>query len=226
MVKPDFYQREFSRKTDGLDRIFALHQNALGIMDAACRQGCCACCTPNVTLTSLEARRVFRAVSPLPDLMARVRKAAHQPRFQPKTTFNHLADLWMRGQEGPEEDPMPRGGACPLLVDECCAIYENRPLACRCLVSERRCTPADPALMPPFVLTVNQVFMQFVEHLDAGGFSGNLTDMLLHLSGRNPGLARQFAPNRPISVLMVPPEYQGQMAPIVKGLMEIPVFQR
>jgi hypothetical protein len=46
------------------------------------------------------------------------------------------------------------------------------------MVSKRCCSETGFAEMDPVVMTVNDVFMQFIEHLDTGGFSGNFTDVL------------------------------------------------
>lgn len=71
----------------------------------ACREGCSACCRVHLTLFPLEADRVARAVAALPAPMRRL--------------LAERASL-------PEAHP-----SCPLLVEDRCAIYEDRPLICR-----------------------------------------------------------------------------------------------
>jgi hypothetical protein len=100
------------------------------------------------------------------------------------------------------------------------------------MVSETDCRDTGSAQMPSWVLTVNNVFLQAIEHLDQDGYSGNLSDMLLFsLSGndvtgqdmqnhdlKNHGL---FVKNEPITCLMIPPEHREQMAPIVRDLSDL-----
>ncbi|MCA1794959.1 MAG: hypothetical protein LC660_14020 [Desulfobacteraceae bacterium] len=86
--------------------------------------------------------------------------------------------------------------------------------------------------MPPWILTVNNVFLQAIEHLDQNGYSGNLSDMLqMTLSGNDlthqdmqnhdPKNDALFVKNEPINCLMIPPENRERMDPIVKNLSEL-----
>ena len=76
--------------------------------------------------------------------------------------------------------------------------------------------------MPPWALTVNNVFLQAIEHLDQNGYSGNLSDMLLlSVSGNDTKQASLFVKNEPIRFLMIPPEHRDVMDPIVKNLSEL-----
>jgi hypothetical protein len=75
------------------------------------------------------------------------------------------------------------------------------------------------------------VFFQAIEHLDQDGYSGNLSDMLLALTGseithhgkQNHHLKDKslFVKNEPISCLMIPPDHRAQMAPIVRNLSDL-----
>ncbi len=73
----------------------------------ACRVGCSACCHVRIGVTGIEADRVRAALAALtrsdPALRARVRAQGHDP----------------------------HRSICALLVDDRCAIYEERPLICR-----------------------------------------------------------------------------------------------
>ena len=81
------------------------------------------------------------------------------------------------------------------------------------------------------MLSVNTVFLQSIEHLDADGCTGNLLDMLGVMASEknrryyennsfrcsNVGLI----PNQPLKVLMIPPEHRTRMQPILQSLREI-----
>jgi hypothetical protein len=106
-----------------------------------------------------------------------------------------------------------------------------RPYGCRCLVSRHNCGQTGYAEIDDFVLSVNTVFLQTIEHIDAGGCTGNLVDVLqamsedqnrqaycsstLHCS------ANRLIPNQPIQVLMIPPEHRKKMEPILEALRGI-----
>jgi hypothetical protein len=123
------------------------------------------------------------------------------------------------------------GGGCPLLIDEECSVYEYRPFGCRCFISTVNCAESGSAVVDDFVVTVNNIFMQVIEHTDSGRFSGNLADVLEFLepaenrenlsSGqiRNPppGLIK----NHPLKILMIPPEHRGKAEPILDALRKL-----
>ena len=104
-------------------------------------------------------------------------------------------------------------------------------LACRCLVSKYNCAEKGYAEIDDFVVSVNTVFIQTIEHLDKTGCTGNLTDLLevmlnnekwaAYKSGvlkcQDNGLVRNHA----LTVLMIPPEHRARMAPILKSLRQI-----
>lgn len=70
----------------------------------ACRAGCAACCRPGLSVFAVEATRLEAAIARLPE-PTRQRLAA-------------------QGAAPPAEH-------CALLVDDLCAVYEERPLLCR-----------------------------------------------------------------------------------------------
>jgi hypothetical protein len=100
------------------------------------------------------------------------------------------------------------------------------------MVSAGRCAQGGAADMSPLVVTLNTVFMQTVEHLDAGGYSGNLADLLQFLSDpenrrRYRSGQREPAPaglvrNHPAPVLMIPPEHREAVRPWVEALHRPP----
>ena len=99
------------------------------------------------------------------------------------------------------------------------------------MMSVRKCSETGYADMDDFVLSVNTVFLQTIEHIDADGFSGNMVDVLrvlaseLHRedyrSSRLDITGTKLIPNRPTAILVVPPEHQVRMAPILQTLQEI-----
>ncbi len=215
--------------------------------DLACERGCPACCTRNVTLTTLEALRIAEQ---LPDgfppdgnktaevskdletsavLFARISAALDKRRFQPRTTGNGIAAACLSGGEVPaEDDADPAWGPCPLLTDNECPIYPVRPFGCRCFVSTVRCGSAGHAEVPPFIVTVNNVFLQYIEHIDADGGTGNLTDLLAYFKservrtayreGTLRPLPEPLVANQPVPALMIPPRHRARIRPILEAL--------
>lgn len=197
-----------------------------------CRRQCVLCCTRNVTMSSLEALFMLRSWEAAEEKtwVAKVRQAVKEPRLLPVTTLNQFADLCAR------DAPIPKGGeyvetrACPFLRDDLCTIYDSRPFGCRAMVSRIHCGVHQQADMPEFVLTVNNVLMQYIEALDVNRFSGNMIDVLLMMS--NPLQRRSYEAdlpmhptaslliNKPISVLMVPPEHQQRVQPLLQALVK------
>jgi hypothetical protein len=97
-------------------------------------------------------------------------------------------------------------------------------------MSTRPCRSEGFAHVIPFALTVMNVFMQYIEHLDAPGVFANLTDMLPFLnefpSGDGQILMQNADRNRmafnlPIPLLMVPPEHQERIRPLIHALQGI-----
>ncbi len=220
--------------TDRLNHIYQLYERLMGSMTLACGPGCAGCCTCNVTLTSLEARWMIELLPPARQESLRETLSLRFPskRYLPKTSTNLFARLCMEDADLPEEENDPAWGKCPLLENDLCTVYDVRPFGCRAMVSETDCRNTGIAQMPPWVLAVNNVFLQAIEHLDQGGYSGNLSDMLLTaLSGKktthhdmqdhdleNKSL---FVKNEPITCLMIPPEHRERMSPIVRNLSDL-----
>jgi Fe-S-cluster containining protein len=165
------------------------------------------------------------------ELFKLLQPAAAQKRFQPTLTTNQLADLCLQRQDPPEENIDWPPAPCPFLSNSECLIYEERPFGCRCFSSTEKCNPTTHAEVDPFLLTVNMVFMQFIEDIDHGGQFGNMTDVLLGLRAdvhrkqyemdprlhRSPGLCL----NRRIPGLLIPPEHHVRIQPLLGQLKEI-----
>ncbi len=197
-----------------LKALYDLHQDITGDWDPACGPGCAVCCTDQVTITTLEARYLLEChpgTSPGP-------KAINP--HKPQSTINELAYLCLNCQEPPQE-PDRAARPCPLLDENQCPVYEARPLACRALFSKNTCQPGGWADMPPLWLTVNQVFCQFVEHLDVPGMTGNMHGVLAWLLAGESADEHGLLKNRPVPGLIVPDEHRNTLAPIVRELSRI-----
>ena len=216
-----------------LDRIYAIYDDFAGELDVACRKYCAHCCTCNVTLTSLEGYKIARHLidGGQSHLLAKMQPALGCKRFQPKVTINTLAEYCMQGKEPPEETCDPAWGPCPLLKDDECPFYRVRPFGCRCMLSKQNCQETGFAEMDSLVLTVNNVFLQYIEHIDARGFSGNLTDVLYFMASQEnrrqyrtnhlQNTPANLIANQPIKVLMIPPEHRAEIQPILTALQSI-----
>lgn len=216
-----------------LERIYAVYDDFLDGRDLACKRGCMHCCTRNVSLTTLEGYHTANtlAASGREDLIARLESGATGHRFHPRVTTNEIAEICLRGEDPPEEENNPDWGECALLSEDECTLYRVRPFGCRCMVSARNCGETGAADMDPFVITVNTVILQYIEHLDADGYSGNLTDVLLWMgSEKNRGHYREgtlthppqgLIPNRPVKALMVPPRHRTDIKPILEAIGDV-----
>ena len=225
---------DISIKLEIYQQLKTIYDDFAGTLSVACEKKCAACCTRNVILTGLESFEIISHLESIRqlDLLGRIREEADKKRFQPEITTNGLAELCMRGEDPPEESSEVAWGQCPLLIDDLCSIYEHRPFECRCFISENDCRQMGSADMDPYVITVNNVFRQFLEHVDQEGVYGNLTDVLLFLAGsdqREMYLNHQLKPeeplitNRPLQMLLIPPEYQEKIQPIISSIQGIRV---
>lgn len=216
-----------------LKKIYALYDDAIDHTEVVCRKKCSSCCTCNVTLTSLEAECLVAALprQEKKTLQARIDRCFPEKRYIPKMTTNRFARLCMEGKEVPEEENDPSWGKCPLLADDLCTVYEVRPFGCRALISRVHCDKKGYAQVPPLVLTFNTLFSQIIEQMDAGGVSGNLSDMLpLFLSDNTfmecpdhagmPDDSRVVS-NEKIPVLMIPPGHREQVRPVLEKLSSL-----
>ena len=218
------------QKLDLLERIYDLYDAFARGLDVACKKYCAHCCTSNVSLTTLEGYRLVHSLEPdqLAHLQQCLAPAFEKRVFRPLLTTNRIAELCRQGREIPEEDFGDPAEYCPLLEENACPVYPLRPFGCRCLVSRVPCRESGTAAMPDFVLTVNTVFLQTIEHLDSDGCTGNLADVLLCLlSDGNRQAYREcrlscsatgLIGNHRLTVLMVPPEHRDRLQPILSAL--------
>ena len=215
-----------------LNKIYTLYDAFIDSLDLACKKYCSYCCTTSVTLTTIEGYKINRALES--DARAgwgeKIRLAAAQTHFKPKLTTNRLANLCADGTEPPKEE-FSESKPCPFLTEKQCPLYPVRPFGCRCLVSRHNCGKEGYADMDDFVLSVNTIFLQIIEHLDAAGCSGNLLDVLVVMASPENRQAYEdhrlecatagLIANQPLKVLMIPPQHRTKMEPILNSLRDI-----
>lgn len=211
--------------------MYQLYDNILASHDLACRKFCSVCCTRNVVMTTLEGYQIGRHLlfHDQMKLLEKLKTDVSLPRFQPRTTTNQIARLCAAGNDLPAEENVSAPGVCPLLEDNLCRIYAVRPFGCRCLVSKKNCARTGSAEMDDFLLSVNSVFLQYIEHIDGKGCSGNLTDVLLWLEPEQNRQAYESGDrpesgligNLPIQFLFIPPEHRIRMKPILESLQSL-----
>lgn len=223
---------KLSGKLIALDKIYALYDQFTASLDLACKKNCCHCCTTSVTLTTMEAYKIIEALDSdtTAEWIEKIWQAAAHAYFKPKITTNRLANLCADGIEPPQEE-FGESQSCPFLTEKQCPIYAVRPFGCRCLVSRHDCAEEGYADMDDFVLSVNTVFLQTVEHLDAAGCSGNLLDVLAVMASPENRQAYEdhrlvcetagLIANAPLKVLMIPPRHRTKMEPILQSLRDI-----
>lgn len=216
-----------------LKKIYGLYDDVVKNLDLACKKYCSACCTPNVTMTTLEGYLIadHMVSNGQADLFENIQLKISKNRFKPQITTNRLADLCMKGDDPPEEEKTHSNESCPVLKDNLCPIYEVRPFGCRCFISKHDCSKAGYAEVDPFDMTVSTLFMQFIEHIDFMGFSGNLADVLLVMASKEHRghykmnilnhRGADLVPNLKIKVLMVPPEHRMKVKPVLDALLSI-----
>jgi Fe-S-cluster containining protein len=220
-----------SSKLSALDQIYAIYDEFVVALDLACRKRCAHCCTTGVTLTTVEGYNIIRKLESEGNTqwIEKIKLAATQPHFQLKITTNQLANMCAEGMEPPVEENTG-WNMCPFLTDDLCPLYPARPFGCRCLVSRHDCGKEGFADIDDFVLSVNTVFLQIIEHLDADGCTGNLVDVLQtlaseenrhHYETNTLKCAGRLISNQLLKVLMIPPEHRTKMESILQSLRKI-----
>ncbi len=230
--------RTMQKKLEGLKKLYELYDHALKDIQTICKAKCSSCCTCNVTMTGLEAQYILMSLDEDEKKKMLLAVENHYPmkRYIPKSTTNGFARILMQGQEPTEEENNPEWGKCPLLKDDLCSIYDARPFGCRNLISEVECSTSGFAQIPPLTLTINNVFLQYIEHFDQNGIFGNLSDILKLFSGQKEqksakdfgemipnrsGRQNNFLKNEIITVLMVPPEHRALVQKLVEQMAKL-----
>jgi len=231
-----FDSADTASRLGALEAVYRLYDDFAAGLALFCHRGCAHCCTANVTVTSLEARCLLEFLTRTNQSSALLQRRIWEgkPGYRPVTmTTNALARLCAEGKTPSEEPHELALGRCPFLTEEACPVYAARPFACRCLVSKTDCGTTGYATVDDFTLSLNTVFLQCIEHLDVGGFSGNLAVMLSFLgpvrhqdtvSPADP--PPELAANSPLTILMVPPEHREAMAPWLEKLRRAMVLRR
>lgn len=224
---------ELQVKLSLLSQLYDVYDDFVDTLDIACQRFCSTCCTCNVTLTTLEGYCIIAGMDEKlkSAFIDKNDTVATAKRFQPQLTVNQLAQKCMHDEEIPEEFSDPAWGKCFLLHKDECPIYDLRPFGCRCLISKTVCAQTGYADIDEFVLTVNHVFQQTIEHIDEDGMTGNLIDVLhfLHYkknrkcyqAGKIPTGGPELIPNNRAPVLMVPPHHRVRMQPILHAIQKI-----
>jgi hypothetical protein len=221
---------EIDRKLRALRQLLSIYDELADSLATACRPGCSRCCTDRVAVTTLEAYALLETL-PAAQAGQLIRAAGARPAGGILTT-NALAELCAEGGEPPETDAEP-AGVCPLLADDLCPIYPLRPFNCRCFVSRVACAEQGCAEVDEATVAVNTLFLQTIEHIDSDGCSGYLPDVVRVLAEPRHGRAYResalgcadcgLAPNRPMRVLMVPPEHRARIDPLIARLRKVRV---
>lgn len=219
-------------RCEQLKQIYNIYEEFTSDTDRACRKRCAACCTCNVSCTTLEAwlihDRLHSGDAGAEAFLRKLPEIGRRRRFQPLVTINEMAALCMMDKPLPDEQNDPTAGNCPLVEDDLCSIYEVRPFGCRAMLSTTDCSDRGEAHMPPLILSVNNVVMQYIEALDRPGATGNLIDMLFFLTDTGQRRAYEnrqrlqwpqpLRPNQPIPVLMIPLEHREVIQPLLRAL--------
>lgn len=212
-----------------LDEIYNLYEAFSRQRTMACKKGCALCCTQDVTMTTLEGHRIIQHIrqNGRQDLIQLVRTPSVSKRYRPTMTTNAFARLCFKGKY-PHEEHAYCQAACMFLSNNECLIYDARPFGCRCFFSTLVCGKEASAVVDPFLITVNMVFLQIIEHVDTGGFFGNMHDILACTadSGLNkpfwdPERGSSVCRNTPTPGFLLPPEHRNRMEPILSGLKKI-----
>ena len=218
------------RRLQALDQVYDLMDDLVRGTPLACKKGCAYCCTGNVTMTTLEGYRMTAALyaSGREGLLLRMTAVCGKDCFQPALTINQIAEWCAAGRELPDEAVPANPPPCPWLTENVCPVYEARPFGCRAMVSVVDCSQTGCAETDPFVLSAVNVLQQFIEALDVSGGFGNFTRVLQWMADphNREGYARGaplisglgLVPNRPLKVLMVPPEHRSPMDPLLQRL--------
>ncbi len=226
---------QLNEKLTILEHMVDIYDRFVDSFDLACEKYCAHCCTANVTMTTLEGYRILAHLEKngQKQWLKTIVEQAHPDRYTPQITINRMADICARDQDPPEEHMDAEAGPCPVLTDQTCPLYAVRPFGCRCMVSARNCAQTGFADMDPFILTVNDVFLQHLEHIDAQGYTGNFADVMHFFE--SDGNRRRYAAgqlglapdglvaNQPVFVLMIPPEHRERIQPLLQQIRSIQV---
>ena len=151
--------------------------------DFVCQKGCSTCCTQNVTITAIEANKIFQYILENNKEQWFVKCLENASTLKPpKLTTNEYATACLSGKETHPENN-DNFTPCPFLQNNSCMIYSVRPFGCRCFGSSVECGKDQPAETPDFHLAAATSVYQIIEHMDQGEYWGNMLDVLLTMCG-------------------------------------------
>ena len=222
-----------AKKLEALNRVYKIYDAFHATLDLACKEKCTHCCTTNVTMTTLEGYKIVVELMSAgrQESLDKMIEIGEKARFQPLLTTNRMAELCAADAKVPQEETSGEWQDCALLDDSLCTIYDLRSFGCRCFVSRQNCGETGYADIDDFTASVNTVFLQVIEHIDAEGCSDNLIDMLKFMAsddgrqayekGELKCKANALIVNWELKVLMIPPEHRERIEPILQQLREI-----
>ena len=97
-------------KIVALSQIYRVLEDTFSNFTLACHRGCAACCTLNVTMTTLEAYQIISHLNQAeaPDFFEKLSVSTGKYRFETELTLNALAHRYVDSNDIPEEQPPPQ----------------------------------------------------------------------------------------------------------------------
>lgn len=207
-----------------------------------CHAGCATCCSCNVTVTALEARRIVefcRLHNRLDWLVDKL--GSPNVLDPPKQTTNEYVSATLQ-----ELDPLfetvrigENDESCPFLEKDICTIYEVRPFSCRCFVSTTPCSTRKAATIPDHYLYGAMVAQQIIEHLGQFNPWGYLTDVLsieivrfesdgipATIEDRRQTALARILRARPLPGFVIPDSELDRVAPLLQAIFQTPIDTR
>ncbi len=221
-------RRDLKDTYDALLAIYTFYEDFTADIPVACRSGCNTCCTASVTATSLEINYMVKmaGVFSTPGVVNRISSCLNGPVYRPVSTINQSASRCMAGREPAPEHGTHGLGKCPMLNKEgLCSVYAFRPFACRAMSSESACKKAGGAFMQSFLITINLVIYQIIEHMDRGGQYGNMLDLLIVGMKTGEGIIKgdHILTNQELPGFIIPPDELPRFKSFMRRLVRMPV---
>ncbi|MEZ4550936.1 MAG: hypothetical protein R2860_12385 [Desulfobacterales bacterium] len=214
------------RRLAVLDQLYQLYDNYIDTLDIACKKFCADCCTGNVTITTLEAQKIISALDMNFKTQMQRRSAGRCNSRGLFRRHHQSAGEYLRCWctiRCPKK-PLIRPGTLSAVDGQCLPhLHPGRSGAGIWYpLSDARVLGA--AEIDDFTLTVNHAFLQYIEHIDQNGGSGNLLDVLCYaIHNESANTRDQIRPrttlirNTPLSA-SIPPEHREQIAPIMAAI--------
>ncbi len=223
-------QATINLKLELLEAIYKFYDEYAKKYFSVCMPGCCKCCTTSILATTLECFYIicYLKSQGKENLLERFNGLSEKNYLRPTITTNERAYKCLNRimpQEGDEDYWV---NACPFLHESKCLVYEVRPFGCRSFFSEVKCEISLQAVIRPKLLTVNILFLQFIEHIDIKGLFGNMIDILLFLSSnknfKHYKQSEKFSPSKtllptmPIPGFLIPPSHRQEINNVLNSL--------